>query len=318
MQDDKSSQYVARSDDFGATWRTVLVESLRRGTDKDILAVRGPDVYLAYHTQQKIFASVSHDGGATWTFDTLVGTTNSSLGVSLPSGGAVDSHGVVYFAWNGVNNPGQAKGTVNLYVTRSTDGGTTWETSRVDVSGAPPACGCGGWDFWGPQMALGVDARDDVYVLWNANHEKYAPQRVYVARSTDGAKTWSAPVDVSLAPAGTNAAFPALVALGDGDVRIAWMDDRKGFDEGSGDPAARWNVWFRASVDGGVTWSDERQLSRYTPGFAYSLAAPTDGFLQPYGDYFELAINDEDKTVAIWGEGFSWTGPGNVWFAREQ
>jgi hypothetical protein len=29
-----------------------------------------------------------------------------------------------------------------------------------------------------------------------------------------------------------------------------------------------------------------------------------------------MDINSVGKTVAIWGEGFSWTGPGNVWFAR--
>jgi hypothetical protein len=39
-------EYVARSDDFGQTWRAVLVEPLQRGTDKDILAARGGHVYL--------------------------------------------------------------------------------------------------------------------------------------------------------------------------------------------------------------------------------------------------------------------------------
>ena len=116
MQDNKSSEYVARSDDFGQTWRTMLTEPLQRGTDKDILAARAGHVYLVYHTQQKIFASVSHDGGRTWSTHNLVGTTNSEFGVSYASGGAVDSKGNAYFAWNGVNNPGQAKGTINLYV----------------------------------------------------------------------------------------------------------------------------------------------------------------------------------------------------------
>jgi Neuraminidase (sialidase) len=149
MQDNKSSQYVARSDDFGQTWHAVLVEPIQRGTDKDILAARDGNVYLVYHTQQKIFASVSHDGGKHWSTHNLVGTTNSDLGVSLPSGGAIDSKGNAYFAWNGINNPGQAKGTKNLYVTRSTDGGVTWTTSLVDVSQPTFRCGCPGWDYWG-------------------------------------------------------------------------------------------------------------------------------------------------------------------------
>ena len=41
---------------------------------RDILAARGGHVYLVYHTQQKIFASVSHDGGKTWSVHNLVGT----------------------------------------------------------------------------------------------------------------------------------------------------------------------------------------------------------------------------------------------------
>ena len=158
MQDNKSSQYVAKSVDFGVTWKTMLVEPLQRGTDKDILAVRGREIYLVYHTLQKIFVSSSHDGGATWTTDNLLnGTTNSQFGQSLPSGGAVDSHGTVYFAWDGVNASGQAKGNTNLYVTKSSDRGATWTTSLVDVSQAAPSCGCPGWDFWGAQMALGID-----------------------------------------------------------------------------------------------------------------------------------------------------------------
>ncbi|MGZ4418767.1 MAG: sialidase family protein, partial [Gaiellaceae bacterium] len=210
MQDNKSSQYVARSDDFGQTWQAALVEPIQRGTDKDILAARDGNVYLVYHTQQKIFASVSHDDGKHWSTHNLVGTTNSELGVSLPSGGAIDSKGNAYFAWNGANNPGQAKGTKNLYVTRSTDGGVTWTTSLVDVSQPSFRCGCPGWDYWGSQMALGVDANDRIYVLWDAAHSSSGTQRLYFARSVDRAATWSPAADVSLAPNGSNHLFPAI------------------------------------------------------------------------------------------------------------
>jgi hypothetical protein len=316
MQNNKSSQYVARSDDFGQTWQAVLVEPIQRGTDKDILAARDGHVYLVYHTQQKIFASVSHDGGEHWSTHNLVGTTNSELGVSLPSGGAIDSKGNAYFAWNGANNPGQAKGTKNLYVTRSTDGGVTWTTSLVDVSRPSFRCGCPGWDYWGSQMALGIDAKDRIYVLWDAAHTSSGIQRLYFARSVDRAATWSPAADVSLAPTGSNHLFPALAARGDGDVRIGWMDDRNGFDTGAEDPSARWNVYYRSSADGGTSWSAEAKLSQYVPGFSYKYAIPKDGFAEPYGDYFELDIDGAGQTHAIWGEGPSYVGPGNVWYAR--
>jgi hypothetical protein len=318
MQNDKSSQFVARSDDFGKTWRAMLVEPLQRGTDKDILAARDGHVYLVYHTQQKIFASVSHNGGETWSTHNIVGTTNSELGVSLPSGGAIDSKGNAYFAWNGVNNPGQAKGVKNLYVTKSTDGGQTWTTSLVDVSQSPKQCGCPGWDYWGAQMALAIDARDRIYVLWDAASEKYGVQRLYFARSADRGASWSARRDVSLAPAGSNNLFPAMAARGNGDVRIAWQDDRNGFDTGNDDPNARWNTYYRSTADGGANWSAEAQLSQFLAPYGYKSATPQDGYAEPYGDYFELDIDGAGVTHALWGEGFSYNGPGNVWYARGQ
>ena len=105
------------------------------------------------------------------------------------------------------------------------------------------------------------------------------------------------------------------MAIGDGDVRIAWQDDRNGFDAGGDDPAARWNTYYRHSADGGESWSAETQLSAFAAGYTYKF---TDGYLQPYGDYLELDIGADLKTVAVWGEGNSYVGPGNVWYTTEQ
>src|SRR5207247_860445 len=125
--------------------------------------------------------------------------------------------------------------------------GVSWTTSAVDISGAPPPCGCAGWAYWGSQLTLAVDARDGVYVLYNASRVKNGVNRVLFARSDDGARTWVARTDVSLAPTGANNLFPAIAARGDGDVRIAWIDDRRGFDPGSDAPSARWNTYYRTS-----------------------------------------------------------------------
>jgi BNR/Asp-box repeat protein len=312
----KSSMYVAKSTNFGSTWTRMLVEPLERGTDKDILAVRGQDVYLVYNAVQKIYASVSHNGGQTWALRRIVDNTNSELGWSLPSGGAVDSMGNAYFAWAGYRASGKPSGVVTLYVTKSTDGGITWSTSRVDSSGAPPPCDCGGWAYWGAQMALAVDARDRVYVLYNASDAKFALNRIYFRRSTDGGVTWSPPQEISLAPSGANNLFPAIAARANGDVRIAWQDDRNGFDAGGDDPGARWNTYYRSSADAGRTWSPEVKLSRFVSGYGYKLAKPADGYLEPYGDYFELDIDGAGMTHALWGEAPSYDGPGNVWYAR--
>jgi hypothetical protein len=38
------------------------------------------------------------------------------------------------------------------------------------------------------------------------------------------------------------------------------------------------------------------------------------GFDEIYGDYGEIAVTSNGKTVAVWGEGLSWIGPGGSWF----
>ena len=314
MEGGKASMLVSKSTDFGATWKTMLVESLQRGTDKDILAVRGQDVYLAFNAVQKIYAAVSHDGGATWS-QKLISDGSAHFGWSLPGGGAVDSKGRVYFGWDGYTQNGGAKGPVYLYVSRSSDGGNTWKATVLDVSEAAPRCSSCGWAYWGPQPAVAVDGANRVYALWNANHVKYGPNRMWFSRSTDGGATFSSPADVSRAPNGSNNLFPAIAARGDGDVRIAWMDDRNGRDDGMDGGGARWNVYFRSSRNAGGSWSAETQVSRYVSGYFYKLATPKDGFLEPYGDYFEMEIDSAGKTHIDWGEGPSYAGPGNVWYA---
>jgi hypothetical protein len=105
---------------------------------------------------------------------------------------------------------------------------------------------------------------------------------------------------------------------GDGDVRIAWQDDRNGPDPGGDDPDARWNTYYRSSTNRGAAWSPEAQLSRFVAGYPYKFATPSDGYAEPYGDYFELDIDSAGVTHALWGEGPSYAGPGNVWYARGQ
>jgi hypothetical protein len=61
---------------------------------------------------------------------------NAQFGWSLSGGGAIDDHGNVYFSWEGYEQNGQAKGPVNIYVTKSTDGGLTWTQTLLDVSGS--------------------------------------------------------------------------------------------------------------------------------------------------------------------------------------
>ena len=96
------------------------------------------------------------------------------------------------------------------------------------------------------------------------------------------------------------------------------MDDRNGFDAGSDSAGARWNTYYRDSTNRGRTWSSETQLSRFVKGYPYKFPPPRDGFSEPYGDYFEIDIDGAGRTHALWGEGPSYQGPGNVWYTRSK
>jgi len=306
LQDGKSDVVVARSGDFGATWTVVVANRIRSGADKPILAVRGRDLYVAYNHAQKIWVSSSHDGGATFTSVSVNKT--GKLGWALASGGTVDPAGNAYFGWSGYEQNGGGKGKVNLFVSRSGDGGATWANTIVDISSAPPDCSpflCG-WAYLGAQLALTSDAAGTLYGLWNAGTVDREPERTYFAMSADGGLTWSPKADVSQAPPGSNHAFPALAAGGAGDVRIAWMDDRVG---------GLWNTYYRSSTNGGSTWSSESDLSTYVSGYSY---IQPDGFSFPFGDYFEMDIDDLGETHAVWGEGLNYDSPGSVWYSRGQ
>jgi len=309
LQNDKSDTVVAKSTDFGETWSVVVADSTNAGTDKPILAVRGQDVYVGFNHAQKVWAASSHDGGATFTVSQV--NPNGKLGWSLAGGGTVTPDGSVYFGWAGYEQSGGAKGKVNLYVSKSSDGGATWTNTVLDMSSSPPDCSaylCG-WAYLGAQVTLASDTAGTVYALWNAGTVAKGPERIYFAKFPNGGSTWSTKVDVSLAPANIHHAFPAIVAGASGDVRISWMDARAAGSNG----LDRWNTYYRSSTDSGATWSTEVDISTFAAGHSY---ITSDGFRFPFGDYYEMDIDDQGNTHVIMGEGEDSDSPGSIWYTK--
>ncbi|HVB72992.1 MAG TPA: sialidase family protein [Ktedonobacteraceae bacterium] len=308
LQNSKSSIAVMKSTDFGQTWTgPTIVENLQRATDKDELAVRGSTVAVAYNAVQKIYASISHDGGQTWTTH-LINNGSTQQGWSLGGGAGIDSRGNIYFTWAGYTQNGQAKGPVNLFVTESRDGGQTWGLTPIGISGAPYPCSSCGFAFLGAQMTMAIGSDDSIYLLYNstADQTDYAPERIFFVKSTNYGASYTARQDVSLAPQGVEHSFPAITTgASSGDVRIAWMDTRS---------SGSWNLFYRSSSNGGASWSSEAQVSSYIPDYSYITST---GFGLPYGDYFEMAVDDRGSTQLAWGEAGSYAGPGNIWTAHD-
>ncbi len=303
VQNNKYDTVVAKSTDFGQSWSLTLADRTHVGTDKPILAVRGQDVYVGYSHTRKMFVSSSHDGGITFTPVNV--SSSATLAGASAGGGTVDPAGNVYFAWAGYEKNRRGRKPADLYISKSSDGGATWATRLLDVSGAPPDCSAYHCeeDYLGAQITMASDAAGTLYALWNAGHTDGSPQRIYFASSTTEGATWSPKVDVSTAPRGVEHAFPALAAGSAGDVRIAWMDSRS---------HPLWNTYYRSSTSGGAIWTVEYRLSSHQAGYRYILP---DGFSFPFGDYFEMDIDSRGQTQAVWGEGLNYKSPGSIWYS---
>ncbi len=311
LQNDKRDIVVARSLDFGRNWSFSWAERGLEETDKPVLTVRGADVYVGFNREETFLVAASHDAGQTFRPTTI--NPNADPGSSLAGGATVDASGNVFFGWTAYAREGSRNRGVGIFVSRSTDGGRTWSTVLLDQSSAPPECaaqGCGN-GFLGAQIALASDSAGALYALWNAGMVNGGPERIYFSSSTTGGTTWSARRNVSDAPLIVEHGFPAIAAAGPGDVRIAWMDTRSS--ELGHPDRPLWNTFYRASTNGGATWSEESRLS--TPVRNYDYILPQ-GFRFPFGDYFGLTIDSDGNTHAVWGEGRDYKTPGSIWYTR--
>jgi hypothetical protein len=304
-----------KSTDHGATWSApVKVYGNVSWNDKPTLAVsdNGVDVYISFNgpTGGDPWMAQSHNGGATWTQTKLV--DSSRYYFDFDSDVAPD--GTVYFAqtsilYGGGGNKGTTpSGQIEEHVFISRDRGATWENRTIASVWPGIACVAAGCtpDYYLGHIALSVDGAGRVVALYDGADAAGGLQTIRVQRSADGGRTWTAPSTISAA--GEESVTPAVESRATGDVR-AWYYQTSG-----GGNVDAWNVWYRSSTDGGATWSAPVNISDAGGGAAYKTAA---GFGEVYGDYGEIAITNTGKTIAIWGEGASYTGPGGCWVNRQ-
>jgi hypothetical protein len=304
-----------KSSDHGASWSApVKTYGNVSWNDKPTIAVSddGKDVYISFNgpTGGDPWMAQSHDFGATWTQTKLVDSNRYYF--DFDSDVAAD--GTVYFAetailYGGGGNKGTTPtGQIEEHVFISRDRGATWENRTIASVWPGTACVADGCtpDFYLGHIALSADANGHLVALYDGANAAGGLQSIRTQRSTDGGRTWSSPVTLSVTSETSDA--PAVESRGSGDVR-AWFYQTAG----GGNPD-QWNVWYRTSTDGGASWAAAVKISDATSGAAYKTAA---GFGEVYGDYGEVGITNTGKTISIWGEGTSYTGPGGAWFNRQ-
>jgi hypothetical protein len=289
----------SKSTNHGTTWTTPLKVSGKSWADKPWMAVsgNGNDIYIAYESRSQLFITSSHNGGTSFSAPVNVNTDSSVY--RYPNGFVVLPNGTAVLS-DSKYSGGSVKtsGPVEIEVWRTTNGGTSWTKVTVDNTVFT------GVNFeTSSTTTIAADAAGTLVVEYSGAPTLGANNRVYVRRSTDGGLTWSARAEVGNASA--NGSFPAIAAKGAGDFRLTYMDNSAG----------AWNVWYRASTDGGVTWSAPLRISDATSGTSYKNA---NGFTSYYGDYDAIAITNGGKSVTVSGQGASFsTGPGSIWFNRQ-
>lgn len=228
------------------------------------------------------------DGGASWSAGALPATDRWQLAGDPVV--AFDADGHAYALYIAFDRPadydtlGKAAHRNGIFVNRSDDGGRTWRPQPAAVIEQPERPGVPFEDK--PQIAIDQSSdsarRGNVYVAWT--EFRRWTSAILFARSTDGGRTFGAPVEISDrtgSPKDTVGAAEGttLAVAPDGTVYVAWSDSI--------------GVWIDRSTDGGRTFGKDVLVAR-TPDIVFGVP----GVARANG-YPSLAIDPRTRRMYI-------------------
>jgi hypothetical protein len=104
----------------------------------------------------------------------------------------------------------------------------------------------------------GDEGTGNVYFAYSRFSGNAGGSSIYFSRSTDQARTWSHPVNLS--PAGRNVQFADIAITHSGNVYVVWVSDN--------------TVAYTRSTDCGATFSPQRTLVDFIPNSASDVSEP--------------------------------------------
>ncbi|MGH9750142.1 MAG: sialidase family protein [Candidatus Polarisedimenticolia bacterium] len=307
---------VARSTDGGRTFPTFSVPATGGSPDKELIAAdisrrsrfRGT-LYLAYTANRdgafEIQVVVSRDRGLTWsapvTIERSLSFSDNLLFGALP---VLASDGTAYVFYSRFD---YGTGPTDIAFSKSTDGGRIWNAT-ADVATDLPSPGLfrlkndspqfGKQPFYGqtagatfPTATVAPDGT--VYVAWSdvpagsciyfdGAEPSCTNSDVRLSRSTDGGRTWSAPVKATDETGPSDQFFPALAAHADGLVSLSFWDKRL-------DPENEgWDAFYTNTRDGASFLANVRLSATTSTAGAFFV-----------GDYAWMAVAG-DAPVPVW------------------
>ena len=154
----------------------------------------------AAQDSSRILFSLSHDGGASW--------LDPPIKINQISGDCVDSDNTVEGAVPAIGPNGEIYvgwvGPAGIVFDKSLDTGNTWLENDIFVSDIP-----GGWDFSVPGISRcnglpvtlcdtsGGQFNGNIYINWSDQRNGTDNTDIWLAKSTDGGNSWSAPIKIN-------------------------------------------------------------------------------------------------------------------------
>jgi hypothetical protein len=234
--------FYANSTDGGTTWSPA--KSLASTPDNSYapsIAVDSSDaihvVWGEYGPYIEIYYTRSMDGGGSWSQPKRMTWTSWWSGEAKI---AIAPDGGIHVVWE--ESP---PGNNEIYYRRSTDGGTTWMTTKRLT-----------WTS-GFSRNPAVAAGNSVHIVWS--DDTPGNTEVYYRRSTDGGASWEAVKRLTWTP--EDSYVPDAAFDSSGRLHVVWKDEVSGSAE----------IFHKRSTDGGTTWSAVKRLT-WT---AYDSYAPT-------------------------------------------
>ncbi len=248
--------------------------------------------YAAAYSGPAYFSRTSN-GGKTWsTPQVMVSTGNrqqtiGNLVVVAPDGSLYDFFDLILPPNAASLKPPPKTTNYNLAFVKSTDGGTTWSKSQtvaqintVYVSDPNTGAAIRTGDII-PEVAINP-ANGQLYAVWqDADFNGGHYDEVAFSTSTDGGKTWSAPIRVNT-PTGRPAFTPQVHVNASGTVGVTYYDFRNL--QAGNTSTLPTDYWLAVSTDGGKSFGNEAHVA----GSFDMLTAPNArGYF--VGDYEGLA-----------------------------
>jgi len=249
-----------RSSDGGVTWedRGFAIDGVPDVfEDKEFIACDRTDSFFrgAIHMAWTRFYDAdivcvsTTDDGATWTSERMV---SDSSGNQFPTP-AVGVDGTLFVAWTDYSGPAiridSAWGPGPFGVDRTVTG---LAAASADLNGNISSPGH-------PAMDIDItegEFRGRIYIAY-LSREGTSDYDIFIRHSDDDSQTWSASRRINDDPIGNgrDQFHPWLTVDNTGVVSVIWLDRRH-------DPANyTWHCYISQSVDGGITWSPNQQVS---------------------------------------------------------